>query len=248
MATLVETDPKQRLANFQYAAPEQRVPNGKVSQATDVYALGLILNEMFTGMVPHGTEYKTIGTISGQFGYLDKIVETMLRQSQHERPQSIAEIKTLLQRHGTEAIAMQRLSAIEGTVVKANEIDDPLALEPPKLIGADWNEGILYLTLDCPVNRNWIGALQNMSYRTAVLGKGPETFSFRNNIASVQAQEHQVQPIIDYFKAWLPLATSTLKANLGAQAAREEAERREQLRREGEAEERRLRVVRNIRI
>ena len=60
VVTLVETAPAQRLANFQYAAPEQRSPGQPVGVPADLYALGLILNEMFTGAVPHGTEYRLI--------------------------------------------------------------------------------------------------------------------------------------------------------------------------------------------
>ena len=55
LITRVETGPAQRLANFEYAAPEQRTRGVQVDAATDIYALGLILNEMFTGVVPHGT-------------------------------------------------------------------------------------------------------------------------------------------------------------------------------------------------
>src|SRR3981081_1724934 len=49
LVTSVETAPTQRLANFQYAAPEQRLGGRTVRDTADIYALGLILNEMFTG-------------------------------------------------------------------------------------------------------------------------------------------------------------------------------------------------------
>src|SRR5262249_30968469 len=44
IATIVETAPAQRLANFQYAAPEQRQSGASVGVPADIYALGLILN------------------------------------------------------------------------------------------------------------------------------------------------------------------------------------------------------------
>jgi serine/threonine protein kinase len=72
VATLVETSPAQRLANFMYAAPEQRTPGREVGPTADVYALGLMLNEMFTSNVPHGTEYRLIADVSAEFGYLDQ--------------------------------------------------------------------------------------------------------------------------------------------------------------------------------
>lgn len=43
MHTLVETKLAERLANFHYAAPEQRRPGGLVDHRADIYALGLIL-------------------------------------------------------------------------------------------------------------------------------------------------------------------------------------------------------------
>lgn len=51
LATWVETAPAQRMANFQYAAPEQRVQGQNVGVPADMYALGLMLNELFTGVV-----------------------------------------------------------------------------------------------------------------------------------------------------------------------------------------------------
>ena len=50
--TAVETKAQDRLANFLYAAPEQRVRGKNVDNRADIYAIGLILNEMFTHEVP----------------------------------------------------------------------------------------------------------------------------------------------------------------------------------------------------
>ena len=80
------------------------------------------------------------------------------------------------------------------------------------------------------------------------LGVGPEMFRFSNNTAVVVAQESDAQQVIDYFKDWLPQATQVLRQQLLADARQEEQARREALRREREAEERRLRVNRNLRV
>jgi len=248
VATLVETSPRERLANFQYAAPEQRAQGRPVTSLADIYALGLMLNEMFTGEVPYGTEYKLIAKVSKELGFLDAIVGRMLRQAPDERPATVGELKGLLERHQAEAASLQRLSRIDGTVISAAQIDEPLAQQPPRLIGADWKGGRLTLTLDRPVTGEWVAALQRMGSYTSVMGKDPSAFSFRGNQASVDAAEHQVQAVIDHFKTWLPKASGTLKHLLEVSAQREEAQRREQLRREREAEEQRLRVLRGIKI
>ena len=228
VATLVETAPAQRLANFQYAAPEQRSPGQLVGVPADLYALGLILNEMFTGAVPHGTEYRLISSVSKELGFLDEIVERILRQSPQDRPGSIAEVKGLIQRYQTEAVTLQRLSRIDATVIPTHEIDEPLAYEPPRLVDADWDGRRLTFTLDREVSRDWVAALCRMGSHSAVWGKGPETFSFQGNQAFIDAQEHEVQPVIDHFKNWLPVATRTLKNLLEQAAQRQEAERKEE--------------------
>src|SRR6266851_262351 len=162
LVTLVETTPAQRLANFQYAAPEQRSKGKRVTAACDIYALGLILNEMFTGDVPHGTAPRVIGDVVRELSFLDAIVAMMLRQNPTERPATIADLKGAIQRYQSEAVTVQRLSKLDGTVIKAGEIDEPLALEPPKLIGFDWENGVLTLVLDRAVNHAWVTALQQM--------------------------------------------------------------------------------------
>ncbi len=249
VATTIETAPAQRLANFQYAAPEQRTPGKQVGIPADIYALGLMLNEMFTRVVPLGTEYVLIDDATKEHAFLDPIVAKMLRQAPDERPTSVADIKGLIQRHQSEAVSLQRLSQIDSTVIKIAEIDDPLAQTPPQIVGADWDRGILTLTLDRPVTPQWFEALQRMNNYTSVLGKDPSRFTFHGRTQlSVNAAEHEVQQVIDNFKLWLPNASETLKKMLEQAAQREEAARKEQLRREREAEEQRLRVLRNIKI
>jgi len=83
---------------------------------------------------------------------------------------------------------------------------------------------------------------------TSVMGKPPSVFTFNGNQAVVMARENEIQLVIDYFKGWLPLASRTLKSFLEQAARKKEADRKEQLRQEREAEEQRLRVLRNVRI
>lgn len=248
LATLVETKPSQRLANFQYAAPEQRTHGGSVGVPSDIYALGLILNELFTGDVPHGTDYKVISAVSSEFGFLDRLVAEMIRQNPNQRPSSIADVKAHIEKYRSDAISLQRLSRINSTVIPAGEIDDPLAHEPPRLVGAEWNDGALRLTLDRPVSRDWVTALQNMGSYSAVMGIDPVSFSFQGHVATVGVREGNAQAVVDHFKNWLPIATRTLKSRLEEQLQRERRRREEQLRNERLAEETRIRVNQNLRV
>jgi len=248
LATLVETTVTTRLANFQYAAPEQRVPGRTVTAAADIYALGLMLNELFTGVVPHGTDYRSIATAAPDYAFLDPIVAAMIRQDPNERPASIAELKGLIQKHRAEAVSLQRISAIDAVVIPAGEVDDPLAHEPPKLVAAEFQDGTLRMQLDRPVNQNWVHALHNMGNFSAVMGVPPTAFQFNGADVTVNVSDHSVQSVIDYFKAWLPVATSVLRTRLRENAERAKQERIQQLQRERAAEERNLRINQSLRI
>jgi serine/threonine protein kinase len=92
-ATVIATLPEERLANFQYAAPEQRRVGDVTTSATDVYALGLILNELFTGDVPQGQGHLLVADIAPEYAYLDALVETMIQNVPANRLQSAAEVK-----------------------------------------------------------------------------------------------------------------------------------------------------------
>jgi serine/threonine protein kinase len=95
LQTTIQTGPQERLANFQYAAPEQRT-RSKVDHRADIYALGLILNEMFTGQLLQGTGCKTVGSVAPLYANIDAVVDRMVRQSPAERPQSISAVRQLL--------------------------------------------------------------------------------------------------------------------------------------------------------
>lgn len=90
--TAVETRRSDRLANWQYAAPEQR-ERREAGAPADIYALGLILNEMFTGQVIYGSNYPTISSVAPTYGRLDGLVDRMVRRNEEERPESIGEVR-----------------------------------------------------------------------------------------------------------------------------------------------------------
>ena len=63
----------------------------------------------------------------------------------------MADVKGLIQRYKAEAVSLQRLSEIDGTVIKSAQVDEPLAETPPKLMDADWDGANLTLLLDRPL-------------------------------------------------------------------------------------------------
>ena len=248
--TAVETKAEDRLANFQYAAPEQRRRGMPIDQRADIYALGLILNEMFTGEIPQGTNYKTIASVASDCSYLDELVDSMIRQSPNDRPASIDSIKQELIGRKNEFIQRQQLSQLRNTVIPVSEIDDPLIAEPPRLVDFDWQNGLLTLTLSRSVTDKWIQTFYRINWRQSLMGKEPSAFTFSRTKTEVQirAEERQVQDIINCFKPWLPTTNNDYKRIV----EQEKKEREENLRRELEAkiaeQEARERLKKSVRL
>ena len=107
----VDPSPQIRLVNKKYAAAEPRVGRRQVKQTADIFALGCILNGMFTGEIPNGTDYKTIGGVTSQYGYLDEIVAQMMHPSPDARPASVEVIKKVLMKGGSFTISINSLTS-----------------------------------------------------------------------------------------------------------------------------------------
>lgn len=237
--TAVETKDGTRLANFQYAAPEQRVRGTDVDHRADIYALGLMLNELFTGQLALGTNFKTIGAMSPENAFLDSIVDQMLQQDPGSRLQSIEDFKKELLAREAEFISRQKLSSLKETVIPSSEIDDPLIADPPRVVSVDWEDNVLKIKLQRPVNQEWIWALNNMGSHTSILGKGPEAFRFSGSEAQVSAKADEAQDIINYFKGWLPKANQVYESQIRREKEQNERREREALRQQiAKAEER----------
>ena len=133
LLTAVETKDGDRLANFLYSAPEQRIRGKTVDNSADIYALGLILNEMYTGAVPQGTSFRRVSEVSAEYAYLDGLIELMLRQDSSSRP-SVADVKRQLIARGNEFVSVQRLDSLKSQVVPDTEVNDPILRNPISLV------------------------------------------------------------------------------------------------------------------
>ena len=245
--TAVETAPDVRLANFQYAAPEQKVRGRTTDRRADVYALGLILNELFTGEIPHAVGYKTVASVSPDYAWVDEIVADMIHTDPGKRPPSIDFIKSRFISCRQDYVTRQRLSQIENTVIPIGAEDDPLTQEHPKIVDVEWKNGFLTLILDRSVPTEWIQAFQRMHYRSSVMGKEPASFQWAGNRASISAREHEVQPVVDHFKSWMPIVTDTYR-EMRERTRREAADRdKAKLAAEREELERQRRIRQNVR-
>lgn len=76
------------LANRNYASPEQRKKNmaKKITTAADIFSLGCIINEIFTGENPLGSKYIRVEDIYPELVGMDEIIDRCMRQNPLERP------------------------------------------------------------------------------------------------------------------------------------------------------------------
>lgn len=211
--TAVETK-HERLANFLYSAPEQRTRGLSVDRRADIFALGLLLNEMFTNEVPQGTNFRTVSTGAGAFAFVDLVVEAMIQQSVEKRPNSIADVRSKLALYRNEFLTAQRVDALRGTVVEASSVVDPIVADPIRVIDRDWDDGVLTLILSQPINSKWIKAFQSSYGRRSVPGAGPEHFRFQGDKARVGVEGRSVKRVVDHFDEWLPAVASIYSENL----------------------------------
>ena len=232
--TTVETREHSRLANFTYHAPEQSSATYQPAPTTDIYALGLILNEMITGVVPAGDNYKKIADIDEAYSFLDKIVSKTICQNPKERYQSIDEI--LLDYTARKQIAEKdkKIASLR-TPLLQGEIHDDLTDNPPQVVDIKLENG-LYITLSNAVNRKW----EEIYYNDNVLGQYTTSpycyrkFRFYDYNASyngtIPMSEHSLKGLITEFKTAISNTNKRYSSWLVAKTQRErqdEVERRQ---------------------
>jgi serine/threonine protein kinase len=199
--TYVETK-DERVANFQYAAWEQKTPGQLVDGRADLYAFGLILNEMFTNKVIHGTSFVKIGDSQPEFGFLDSFVDILTKQLPKDRPSSASAVKTeLLARinlaSSEKAIALLTQSKSEETrTIRDNIYNDPIRIETVNFVHPN-----LVFKLNQGINEDWIQLFNEVSNAARVKEMGyPWYLPERDTILFQITGDQNYQKITDDLK------------------------------------------------
>ncbi|WP_339672494.1 serine/threonine-protein kinase [Dasania marina] len=219
--TAIETKVASRMANFQYSSPEQRIRGAHVDHRADIFSLGLILNELFTGHIPQGTGYQRIGTVAQELEYLDEIIESMLRQQPEDRPNSIQEIKKELIVRKNAFVALQRFEESKKLVVYESE---PPEFEEIAITSLDYDRGALTLNLNRNTPSGWAQEFQSpRGGHSSILGYGPERFNIQGNRITIGVCEDEkfIQQLVDYAKGYVAAANKGYILQTQEQAERE---------------------------
>jgi serine/threonine protein kinase len=213
-ATSVETKPGDRLANFQYAAPEQRSSTGVVDRRSDLYALGLIWNELVTGLAPQGTGFRRIQDVSVTDDWMDEVVAKLLQQQPSGRHANVADLRADIEIRTQLAVVRQRIDDMTGRVVELNGIRDAIYEKPVAIVDVDVQGIDVVCHLNHRVSDEWQQVFFNgiNSWSSFV---SPRSISFSGSIATIRAHDRHTDAL-NYFQGWLPKAAEQWKARCEA--------------------------------
>ena len=234
LATIVKTAKNDRMANFQYAAPEQRNRGQSIDGRADVFSLGLILNEMFTGNIISGVNFPTIASVSAEYSYLDEIVQKLICQKPEDRlfPVDKIAIEILsLQKKVENEQELQKLAAQQ----PIDDLEEGV-IATPTVIKYFYENGLLKLRLQgIPARRRdlWFSCLKDGNYsRSSILGYEPYQLQMHDadTIAMPIRFEapNTIRQVATYIKDWLPPATEQYNrqiSTINRQRRREEEDR-----------------------
>lgn len=247
LATAVETRAGERLANFEFAAPEQRTRGAVVDHRADICAIGYMLNAAFTGVVPHGTDYKTIASVDPRFAFLDDVIQLMIRQDPEGRPAHVGHVRVLIQEGRTHQISVDKLAEIvaqQPAPVAAGEY------APHRFVGEEgWDAGWLRLKLDRHPAPDWVQCFQHPrgNFSAAPNARPSEHFFGPDGVVRVRADERTAVQVRDCFIRFVAMANRSHAEELKRRQREEEGQRLAHRQREIAAAEEREKVLRKLR-
>jgi serine/threonine protein kinase len=249
LLTAVETKADQRLANFIYAAPEQKARGKRTDGRTDIFALGLMLNEIFTGIVPHGTGYASIESVSAEHAFLDPLVERMTRNRPEDRPQTVEALLLEIEVRAKEFASRRNIDSIKLIKIEDDVPHDPLILDPIQLIGIDYSNGALHFKLSQSVNQLWVQLFKNIG--AGLVGFLPANYSVQGDSASIRMDGRQpgfAQELTNYFKGYLEQTNQAYLRHVQMMSQRAAKEEQAKLAKKLAEEEHRLQILATIKI
>ena len=225
--TAVETKASDRMANFQYAAPEQRMRGGEITASADIYAAALILNEMFTGEIPQSVGYKKIGDLNSEYAFLDDIFEKLYKQNPKDRLFSVADILTELKVITEIYKKEQERKQLEETI---DDITKPEEFQAV-VVGKNYEDGILIFVFDKNLPSNWLNIMFNQEFsRDCIMGYDKNYLrKIDNNKLGIplkgRTDERFLEDIVGHFNDWVSTVNNLFNNQLRELAIEEQRKR-----------------------
>ena len=228
LLTIIETKKGDRMANFQYAAPEQRVKGEAASAQTDIYAAALILNEMFTGEIPLAGDHKTIASVAPDYAYLDDVFAQLFKQKAAVRlyPEEkiLTEMKIRAEQHQRDQEKL-RLQKVVDEAASPEEFNAAVTKK-------EYVNGSIVFTFDRELPYEWFRILSggHLGNYSALVGYGPEELEKVGRYAvgmPVHASEspNRIKLIVESVLAWIPKANAAYSARIKRNAQQAQRER-----------------------
>ena len=228
LLTIIETKKGDRMANFQYAAPEQRVKGEAATAQTDLYAAALILNEMFTGEIPQAVDHKTIASVAPDYAYLDEVFAQLFKQNASDRLYPEEKILTEMKVRAEQYHRDQEKLKLQKVVDEATSPDNFNATVTKK----EFINGSIVFTLDRELPYEWFQILSggHLGSYSALMSYGPEKLEKTGRYAismPVYSSEspNSIKTIVENVLDWIPKANARYSAHVKQVAQQEQRER-----------------------
>ena len=235
LLTVIETKKSDRMANFQYAAPEQRAKGGTATPQTDIYAAALLLNEMFTGEIPQAGDYKTIASVAPAYKFMDDVFAQLFKQKATDRMYPEQKILTEMKVRAEMYFKEQDKAKLQKVVTEVVVTDSFEA----SIVAKEYHDGNIVFIMDRDIPNEWFQIITTESfshtamsgYETHQLKKGKKNelyMRLRGNEA-----EHTIKSVVCYVSEWIPIVnriySNRLKSNAEKEQRRKEAERKAEI-------------------
>ncbi len=212
LAADIKTTADDRLLNIKYSAPEQKTKGQAVDGRADVFACGLLLNEMITGQLAIGERYQLIASKYPDYDYLDELVSVLICQNPLDRLFPIQEILMRL-----DILSANKKKSKELSELIKNKIDDTnpyVDIPEPKIIDLSISGNLLRLKLSYEVPDAWVYYLNRGCHSGRSLVEYPsENFRKRREYIEIDLKRNHIgekrihSEIVRFFKEWIPFVT-----------------------------------------
>lgn len=238
LMTAIETKAGDRLANFQYAAPEQKIKGGakNVNAKADIYSAALIFNEMFTKEVPQAIGYKKIADVNPEYVFLDRLFEMLYKQNPDERlfpaDKVISQLHSLAEFYKNEQVKKQ----LEEVKISEISVIDFSA----SIVDKYYRDGNIVFVIDKSLPPEWKTILQSSDFSySCILGYEPYNLKVTNNMLSmplkVRKDEAIIKQIVENVYSWIPIVNKEYSDRL--KRATKEKQQKEEMELKAKIEE-----------